>query len=517
MASCVQDIVAEEKCKERVGRVSAALGANFYAESIGTWDELGFALLRRSGVKRLLLLSESDSQLRFFQGDRCEIPAIGNAVRILLCPLTSGNARALRERVPFLKPSLPGEGLSVGTGDRLGLATPGHVRAFKGINATPVLAQQSIRELSRTRRSPIEVLDDATWGALQGGYREGFGADADHVKTIDEMNLMLDVGFTMYTVDPGSMVDDTVSGADPGALAARVAALPWEFLESSVEDCRRRYAGRRIAISGFSDGILLELGEREMLLAVAKYGHALARIVTLYRYLASRCQRDHYVFEVAVDETDTPTSPAEHFFVASELRRLGVRWQSFAPRFCGEFFKGVDYVGDLSQFRSEFNKHVKIAEHFGGYKLSLHSGSDKFSIYPIVAELAGNAVHLKTSGTSYLEALRAVASLDPPLFREILASARRCYEDERLEYNVKADVRRLIDVDLLRDKDLASVLQQTDTRQICHVTFGSVLNGQCPDGQPSLRDRLIKVVSENEEYYYSLLEAHFRRHLSAFV
>ena len=412
-------------------------------------------------------------------------------------------------------PSLPGTGLSVGTGDRLGMATPGHVRAFKGINASPVLAQQSIRELSRTRRSPHEVVDDAMWGVLQAGYRDGFGADADHVKTIDEMNLMLDVGFTMYTVDPGETVDDAVAGVDPGELSERVAALPWHVLESTEEDCRRRYAGRSIAISGYRGGFLLELGVQDVLQAAAKYGHALARTVTLYRHLASRCPRDRYVFEVAVDETDTPTNAAEHFFVASELQRLGVRWESLAPRFCGAFFKGVDYVGDPAQFRSEFNKHVKIAEHFGGYKLSLHSGSDKFSIYPIVAELAGDAVHIKTSGTSYLEALRVVASVDPALFREILA--RRRYDEERIEYCVGADARKVVDVDRLRDEDLPLALDQPDTRQVCHVTFGAVLTSKGRDGRPFLRDRLVKVVSDNEERYYRLLEEHFRRHLSAFV
>jgi hypothetical protein len=160
---------------------------------------------------------------------------------------------------------------------------------------------------------------------------------------------------------------------------------------------------------------------------------------------------------------------------------------------------------------------VTIADHFGGYKLSLHSGSDKFSIYPIVAELAGDAVHIKTSGTSYLEALRVVAGVDPALFRRILAFAKRCYEKERVDYSVSADLTKVVDVDDLRDADLPLVLDQPDTRQVCHVTYGAVLTEKGPDGRTVLRDQLAELLNQNEERYHRLLEEHFRRHLSAFV
>ena len=86
--------------------------------------------------------------------------------------------------------------------------------------------------------------------------------------------------------------------------------------------------------------------------------------------------------------------------------------------------KGVDYIGDLDEFEAEMAKHAAIARVLGPYKLSIHSGSDKFSIYPIFARHAGSLVHLKTAGTSYLEALRAIAGVDPAFFREILALAR---------------------------------------------------------------------------------------------
>ena len=146
---------------------------------------------------------------------------------------------------------------------------------------------------------------------------------------------------------------------------------------------------------------------------------------------------------MSVDETATPTSVAEHVFVASELKRLGVKWVSLAPRFVGEFEKGVDYIGDLDAFRRSFAQHVAVAQHFGPYKISIHSGSDKFSIYPIAAELTGGLVHLKTAGTSYLEALRAIAKIDPALFREIMAFAIERYPEDRASYHVSADLAKV--------------------------------------------------------------------------
>ena len=136
-----------------------------------------------------------------------------------------------------------------------------------------------------------------------------------------------------------------------------------------------------------------------------------------------------FELEASVDETEQPTSLLEHYYIASELKRLGVYWVSLAPRYVGRFEKGVDYIGDLALFEAEFSGHAAIARHFGGYKLSLHSGSDKFSIYPIANRLAEGRVHLKTAGTSYLEALRTVADVDPGFFRNIYQFARDRYEN----------------------------------------------------------------------------------------
>ncbi len=213
---------------------------------------------------------------------------------------------------------------------------------------------------------------------------------------------------------------------------------------------------------------------------------------------------------------ETPTAPHEHYFVASELKRLGVRWVSLAPRYIGRFEKGVDYIGDLREFEAYFARQVAIAKALGPYKLSLHSGSDKFSIYPLAARLAGNLVHLKTAGTSYLEALRAVAQVDPVFFREILRFAIANYEKERVTYRVSGRLDRMPDPDRLTDSALAATLEQFDTRQALHVTFGAVMTALKADGTYLFRDRLYEVLRSDEEAHYAALEAHILKHIKPF-
>ena len=127
-------------------------------------------------------------------------------------------------------------------------------------------------------------------------------------------------------------------------------------------------------------------------------------------------------FEMSIDETSCTTTPEAHLFVAKELEKRGVAVTSLAPRFCGEFQKGIEYKGDIEQFTREFSAHVEIAKKYG-YKISVHSGSDKFAVFPVIGQRSGGVYHLKTAGTNWLEALRVIAAKEPGLFREICAFA----------------------------------------------------------------------------------------------
>ncbi|MFQ5593854.1 MAG: tagaturonate epimerase family protein [Anaerolineae bacterium] len=481
-----------------------------YPRSITAAGRRLFFLGRRDSEKWLGIVSHSN--MLGFDGDQRSVMLDQRPYALKLCPTNHSNAVALRDKLPFTVPTVLGLRKSVGLGDRLGLATPGHVWAMRRHSLAPIFAQQSIREMTRTGRTPEEVLDDATWGVFQAGWRDGFGADADHLKTVYDIDRCVAAGFTFFTVDPGDHVDDAADTDSPAILEAKVASLPWLVLNGSPADLRDLYLGRRFHVGDFS----LTFDEESLLQAAAKYGRAIAHTAVMYRHLAERMGARPFEFEMSVDETETPTSVLEHFFVASELRRLGVEWVSLAPRFVGRFEKGVDYIGDMAAFEASFAQHVAVMRHLGPYKLSLHSGSDKFSIYPIVARHAGDLVHLKTAGTSYLEALRAIANIDPKLFRDILAFALDRYAEDRATYHVSADASRVPRPDQLTAEELASVLDQFDGRQVLHVTFGSVLTATDEAGGYRFRNRLLEALESDEEAYYAALEAHFERHLAPF-
>ena len=431
---------------------------------------------------------------------------------VLLCPLSAANATALRARLPWLNPQPLGLAKSAGCGDRLGLATPGHVRAVRAAGGkvpapqagiAPIWAQQSMRENARTGRTPQQVIDDAMWGLFQEGWREPWGADADHLKTTADVDLCAAAGYTFYTVDPGDHVDNEAHTAPLEVLEGKVQGLPWDVLEDSPDGLRARYLDCRSEVEGLS----IEFSPVILALAAAKYGRAIAHTVRMYRHLAARVH--DFELEMSVDETETPTSVEEHWFIANELRRLGVLWVSLAPRYVGSFAKGVDYIGSLAEFEAQFAQHAAIARALGPYKLSLHSGSDKFSVYPIVARHTRGLVHLKTAGTSYLEALRAVAGTDPGLFRDILTLAREHYEVDRATYHISAQLSKVPAPAAVSDAELPGLLDEFDARQVLHVTFGSVLD--------LLGVRLLAALKADEEAYYARLEAHFRRHLAPFM
>lgn len=495
-----------------------------YPRSI-TATQRGLLFLgQRDGQKVLGLLAAAGSKAEKilagggFSGSSTPVTVEAAQLRLHLGAPTPEHAAALRGLLPFLVARPLGLQKSAGCGDRLGLATPGHIRAlrstFAGSTSTmaPILAQQSIRENARTGRTPQQVMDDAMWGALQEGWRDGFGADADHLKTTLDIDSCAAAGYTFYTIDPGEYVDNSANTAARTVLEEKAANLPWRVLNSDPMDTLQRLADRTIDLGDFS----LTVGQEELLRAMAKYGQAIAHTVSMYRHLVDLLGDPGYSaeptfeLEMSVDETETVTTLAEHVYIANELKRLGVRWVSLAPRYVGEFEKGVDYKGDLAKFEESFSRHLAVSKTFGPYKLSLHSGSDKFSIYPIAARVAGEWVHLKTAGTSYLEALRAIAHSNPVLFREIVHFALARYPTDRASYHVSAEVERVPDVSALPDQELASLLDHFDGREVLHVTFGSVLN------DARFREPFFATLRSHEETYYQILEAHFNKHFAPF-
>lgn len=459
--------------------------------------------LVQSTVGRKLAVLGPTHKIEIFDG----VPEQQGDATLLVCPLTPHNARSLRELLPWLKPHPLGLSTSAGMGDRLGLATPGHVRALRATSGKllPIFAQQSIREMQRTGRNPQQVIDDATWGVFEEGWRDGMGADADHLKTTEDIDACLSAGYTFYTIDPGAFVNDLTHHEDLSLLNEQIDEFPAYLQPQTTGLLDKSYT-----IEGFR----IKIDEHILVKAIVKYGQAIDQVFKMYQHLQKVAGKQPFEVEVSMDETETPTTPAEHVYIASELRRLGVHWVSFAPRFVGRFEKGVDYIGDLDVFETELDIHAAIARQFGPYKLSLHSGSDKFSIYPIFSEKTNGLSHLKTAGTSYLEALRTIADVDQDLFREIYIFARQHFERDKQSYHISAQIHNAPAPDQIQD--WSGLLDQFDAREILHVTFGSVLTEKSSDGTSRFYDRLITLLEQNRQVYFSHLEAHFRRHLHPF-
>lgn len=405
---------------------------------------------------------------------------------------------------------------SFGFGDRLGLSTPGHVAALRAAGGAilPIFAQQSIREMTRTARTPEDVMRDALGAAAGAGYDGIQGADADHLKTPQDVDRTAKAGFCFFTIDPSDHVDIHADTYDAATVAAKLAALQ--------DDARwvLEYRGRSVKLDS---GTTLTIDDAAASRAAVKYGKAVTHAVALAKHIDQVMRREgrDYEIELSVDETPEPTTLAEHFIIADRCRREGMKLVSLAPRFIGEFEKGVDYKGDVAALEKSLADHAAIARVVGPYKLSLHSGSDKLSIYPAFARATGGMFHVKTAGTSYLEALRAVLRHDVELFRRIVDFSRSRYDTDKATYHVSATLAGTPAPQGLSATDLEKQYLQSwldvaeghgftaPGRQILHTTFGSVLTHETFKGE------VMGVLRSHPQTFKDILEDHFARHLDA--
>ena len=321
------------------------------------WVEGGAVMIaREEGLRHLLVVEFDGSGLAGqFAGNGFQTDS---GLDICFGDLNHENAVVLRLIYENAWPQPLGLDDSFGLGDRLGIAGPAHLRSLRGTGFKVVLAQQSIRELERTERTPDEVMDAAIWAVLEEGWSEPWGADADHLKTPEDVELMAAAGFTMFTIDPGDHVVDAADTMSSEELREAAADLPWSELEDSFGAALRRYSGDLVPPGG---GLELDPSNEDILRGWVKYGPSLAHTAKMYRHIATTMGQRPFEVEVSVDETASVTTPFEHWLVASELRRLGVEWIGLAPRFVGDFEKGIDYRGDLEIFRTEYLRHLAVA------------------------------------------------------------------------------------------------------------------------------------------------------------
>ena len=295
------------------------------------------------------------------------------------------------------------ERFSFGVGDRFAHQAKAQLHAFqrlakRGIQVAPVW-NKSNREHTFIGSEPQSVFAAAQAAVKALGWSGGWHVDADHIRleTVDRFLPCSD----FFTID---VADSIGKPASAEAVAAFVKHHP--ELTGSV------------SIVGITKPF--QITEAESARVAGKYLLAVQDAGKIYRHIAAKKGgEDRFIAEVSMDETDSPQTPPELLIILVALADEGVKAQTIAPKFTGRFNKGVDYVGDLAQFEREFNDDLAVIAHAvaryslpANLKLSVHSGSDKFSLYRIIhraLQRAGAGLHLKTAGTTWLEELIGLA------------------------------------------------------------------------------------------------------------
>lgn len=467
-----------------------------YKKSLHSYEETHFIMIKYENSKYILAVGKSD----LFND------LAGELIRdeAKLCDLSHKNRLVLNHYFEFTKPQAFGRSkTTIGLGDRLGLATPGHVMAMSRTDAKPIFAQQSIRELDLTDRSMEDIIDKAAFGVIQEGYDGGYGADGDHLKTEEDIEHELKLGISMLTLDCSDYIRNDINLDDESDIESTYNKLN----ENTRIYYENKYLGQTFKINEES----LSFRKSDLMKVVVVYSKALDYMVHIYKTYIKTLDKD-IDFEISIDETKTITSPFDHFFVAQELYDQRVEVTSLAPRFCGEFQKGIDYIGDIKKFEKELKFHALIADHFK-YKLSIHSGSDKFSVFPLISEKTNCLFHLKTAGTNWLEALRLISIYNPVLYKELHEYSLRHFPETQKYYHITPDIDDIEPINDIEKTKYQDYLENDNARQVLHVSYGLLLTAKNEKGEYLFKKDIYDMLEEYEEEYYQLLNKHIGYHL----
>ncbi len=383
---------------------------------------------------------------------------------------------------------------SIGVGDRFAHQAKAQLEACMeagraGVEVIPVW-NKSNREHNIIGSEPSQTRAAADAAVEALGWKKPYFCDADHINltTVDRFLAPCD----FYTID----VADAIGKPAP---------------ESSIENFVKRRAGLtgKVRLEGVDEDI--EITPQLLRATAAKFLFAVEEAGTVYRKIEAAKGKGNFIAEVSMDETDTAQTPAELLIILAAIADEGIPVQTIAPKFTGRFNKGVDYVGDVLQFRREIGLDVAaIAWAVGNFglpgnlKLSVHSGSDKFSIYAAIHEATRKpGVHLKTAGTTWLEEIIGLAESGGAglaLAKEIYAEAYAHREELCGPYAT------VIDIDPAKLPTPATVAGWTSKQ------FTSALrhDPHSPEYNSSLRQLLhvgFKIAAKMGDRYLGLLEA----------
>lgn len=384
---------------------------------------------------------------------------------------------------------------SFGVGDRFGRQGEAQLAAVMkakdaGVDITPVW-NKSHREHTIIGTEPGDVRTEADSAVSTAGWNGSYFVDADHIglSIVDSFIASSD----FFTLDVADFTGTQASEQD---------------IRSFMDRCRK-YTGR-LDIAGIDRE--LSVSEDDLAEIASKYLLAVQEAGRIYRRIGSAKGEGNFITEVSMDETDSPQTPVELFFILAAVSMEEIPADTIAPKFTGRFNKGVDYVGDVAAFEREFSEDLaviaKSVKEFGlsdRLKLSIHSGSDKFSIYGPMRDAVKKAdagLHVKTAGTTWLEELIGLALAGGnglKLAKEVYRSAHNRSEELCGPYASVIDI----------DPDSLPTPDEVDTYS--GEAFASAVRHDqaCDEYNQSFRQLLhvgYKVAAEMGERYYAALE-----------
>ena len=291
---------------------------------------------------------------------------------------------------------------------------------------------KSNREHQIIGTEPMDTRREADEAVSLLGYGSPYFVDADHIN-MNNVDRFIDAS-DFFTIDVADYIGKPTD-----------AASTEKFVENNL-----KFAGN-LVIPGIDEPFNVDRSLIETM--AGKYLFAVQEAGRIYRHIAEKKGADNFVTEVSMDEVDSPQTPIEIFFILSALAQEGVPAQTIAPKFTGRFNKGVEYVGDTTRFEKEFREDLMVIDfavkEFSlpkELKLSIHSGSDKFSIYPIMGRLIkqyDKGIHIKTAGTTWLEENIGLALADEgalEMAKKIAISALGRMEELCIPYATVIDI-----------------------------------------------------------------------------
>lgn len=405
---------------------------------------------------------------------------------------------------------------SFGIGDRFSMQGEAQLKAMQkagelGVDITPVW-NKSNREHLTIKSDPAETRREADRAVKALGWDRPYFVDADHINrdTVDRFLGHAD----FFTIDVADFIG---KDANPAAIEG--------FIEAN-----KRFVGH-FRIPGIDESFEVSL---DRLRDIAdRFLFAVQQAASLYRYILKEKGTHRFITEVSMDEVNEAQTPVELFFILSALAAEKVAVDTIAPKFTGRFNKGVDYVGNLDHFAKEFEQDLLVIDYavkeFGlpeGLKLSVHSGSDKFSIYPVMGRLIrahGKGLHVKTAGTTWLEEAIGLAMAGGEalsLVKEIYIGALDRFDELTGPYATVIDIDRhalppLSEVQSWDGNQLAEALRHMPQhpsynlhfRQLMHVSYK--LAAEAGDRYLSLLRRHRELVGQ--QVTENIFDRHIRR------